>query len=127
MPIRRSRQRLQALFDHALNTILLMDDRGYFIDANPSAEELLGYRLDEIARLHFTDLTPPPSDSEAKGLWSEFQLAGKQANEFTIRRKDGSMVDIEYRAVRDIQPGVHLVMARDISERKRVEADLAEN
>jgi len=122
--ITESQRRLQALFDNALDAIVLLDDSGSFIAGNPSAVALFGYPLDELVGLHFTDLTPPPSDSAARLLWRQLLAAGSQINQFTVRRKDGQMIDIEYRAVRAIQPGVHMVMVRDVTEQKRAVARL---
>jgi PAS domain S-box-containing protein len=119
--------RLQALFDNALDLILLLNDQGYFIDANPSATALLGYSREEMVRLHFTALTPPPTEKEAEQQWHDLLREGRSVREFTICRKDGGWVDIEYCAVRDIQPGVHLVIARDMTLRNEFRKTVAQN
>jgi signal transduction histidine kinase len=77
--------------------------------------------------MHFMKLVPPSLESQAQQLWVHLRENGRQSTEFSIRRKDESVIDIEYRAVADIQPGVHLVVIRDITERKRTEIALAEN
>jgi signal transduction histidine kinase len=46
---------------------------------------------------------------------------GKMEGEYQIRRKDGTAVEVEYRAVANILPGLHLSVMRDITERKRAE------
>jgi PAS domain S-box-containing protein len=122
-----SQRRLQALFDNTLDAILLVNERGYCIDANPSAEAMLGYSVGEVKRMHFMKLAPPSLESEAQQLWRHLRETGRQSTEFSVRRKDEKVIDIEYRAVADIQPGVHLVVIRDITDRKRNEIALAEN
>jgi PAS domain S-box-containing protein len=123
----KSQRRLQALFDNTLDAILLVNDRGYFIDANSSAEATLGYSVDVIKGMHFMKLVPPSLESEAQQLWRHLRENGRQSTEFSLRRKDQKVIDIEYRAVADIQPGVHLIVIRDITDRKRTEIALAEN
>jgi PAS domain S-box-containing protein len=122
-----SQRRLQALFDNTLDAILLVNARGYCIDANPSAEAMLGYSVGEFKGMHFMKLVPPSLESEAQQLWRHLRETGRQSTEFSVRRKDEKVIDIEYRAVADIQPGVHLVVIRDITDRKRNEIALAEN
>lgn len=39
-----SRRYLQAIFENSLDAIFLLNDDGRYIDANPAACELLGYR-----------------------------------------------------------------------------------
>src|SRR5438874_1512216 len=56
-----SRRRYQAIFENALDAILLMDDAGLFVDANPAAWELLGYGREELVRMYLWDITPVPA------------------------------------------------------------------
>jgi PAS domain-containing protein len=44
--LRAADQRLAAVFDHALNAILLADDQRRYVDANPAACALLGRSRD---------------------------------------------------------------------------------
>lgn len=39
-----------------------------------------------------------------------------------MRRRDGSVAIIGYRLVGDIRPGVHLLLAQDVTEQRRAEA-----
>jgi PAS domain S-box-containing protein len=50
---------LIALFDTALDAILLADDRGRYVDANPAACTLLGYDREELLQRGVLDVTPP--------------------------------------------------------------------
>ena len=53
----QSQRRLRALFDHALDGILLADNGGY-VDANPAACMLTGYDRAELLQQSVWDLTP---------------------------------------------------------------------
>jgi PAS domain-containing protein len=52
-----SQRRFRAVFENSLEAILLMDDAGRYIDANPAACQLLGYSRDELVGLHVSDVT----------------------------------------------------------------------
>ncbi len=117
----QSRRRLQGLFDHAMEALLLADDRGRYIDVNPAACALTGYTRDELRRLTVWDLTPSLQQEGGQRLWQSFLTSGSHQGEYTLRHKDGRLVEVEYRAVANIVPGLHLSVLRDITERKRVE------
>jgi PAS domain S-box-containing protein len=119
-----SQRRLQALFDNTLDAILLTDDRARYIGANPSACALTGYRHEELLQLTVWDVTPGPNREPGLELWRAFIAAGQQSGEYTVLRKDGTTVEVEYRAVANIVPGLHLSVLRDITERKQADKEL---
>ena len=119
-----SRGRLQALFDNTLDAVLLADDRGRYVDANPAACTLLGYGRDELLRLGVADVTPPPDAEAGRAAWAAFLRDGRQEGEFTARRRDGTTVAVEFRAVANVQPGLHLSVLRDVTDRRRADAVL---
>jgi len=118
--------RLHALFENALDAILLADDEGHYVDANPAACALTGYSRAELLRLAAWDLAPTPVADAARRLWMDFVASGRQEGEYRLLRKDGSERDVEYRAVARITPGLHLSILRDITERTRAERALSE-
>lgn len=124
--VRDSQVRMKALFDTTLDAIMLADDEGCYVDANPAAAELLGAKVEEIVGQTIWDFTPEVASDEGLRLWREFIEAGTQSGEYPLERRDGSVVCVEYRAVANILPGVHLSVMRDVTERKRSEAALRE-
>jgi PAS domain S-box-containing protein len=119
-----SRRRLQALFDQALDGILLADNDARYVGANPAACELLGRSLDEVTHMSMLDLVPDADRELARRHWHSFLEAGESKGEFTILQRDGTTIDVEYRAVANITAGLHLSVFRDITERKRAETAL---
>ena len=117
---------LQALFNSALDAILIADDEGQYIDANPAACDLLGYPRDELLRLSLWDVTPPSIRELAQAQWRKFGAVGKQSGEYLLHCKDGVERAVEYRAVAHFLPGRHLSVLRDITERKQSEKILRE-
>ena len=114
-----SQKRLQTLFTNTQDAILLTDDTARFVDANPAARTLTGYSFEEIIELSIWDLTPVVDAEKGRTLWNQFLEGGKQQGEYTLRAQDGAPVDVEYRAVAHILPGLHLSVLRDVTERKR--------
>lgn len=118
---------LRALFDNALDAILIADDTGRYVDANPAACALLGYSHAELLRLSVWELTPASVREQAETLWREFGASGQQSGKFVLQRQDGALVEVEHRAVADFLPGLHLSILRDITERKQSERLLIES
>lgn len=119
-----SQARLQALFDHSKDAILLADDTGRYIDANPAARSLLGYDPAALRELRVFELFADADRAWAENAWREFISAGHQSGECTLRRRDGSFVRVEFNAIARIQPGVHLSILRDVTERDALQGRL---
>lgn len=122
--LRASQTRLQALFDHSNDAILLADDQGRYIDANPAACRLLGYSRAELLALDVPAVFSSGDRSWAEAAWREFIQRGRQAGECTLVRRDGSSVRADYSAIARILPGVHLSILRDLSERHTLQSQL---
>lgn len=117
--LRASQQRLQAMFDLALDAMFLADDHGRYVEINPAACELLGYRRDELLSMSVADVAagsegPPEAVGE---LFASFLAHGDQAGSFAMRHRTGRVIETEYRASANILPGLHLSVVRDVTER----------
>lgn len=116
-----SEQRLKALFDHSSDVILLSNNAGRYIDANPAACSLLGYTREELLQVDPWQLNPADERATAQKNWTQLLALGRQSGEYHLQRKDGTLVEIECNAVANIEPGVHLSICRDITARKQAE------
>jgi PAS domain S-box-containing protein len=110
---------LRAVFDSALDAILIADDAGRYVAANPAACALLGLHEGELLGRSVSEFTAPEFDQA--GAWSSFLDQGRQSGEIAIVRCDGSIRHVEYNAISNVLPGRHLSILRDVSERKRRE------
>jgi diguanylate cyclase (GGDEF)-like protein/PAS domain S-box-containing protein len=119
--LEESEYRLQALFNNAQDSILLMNDEGRYLEANPAACELLGYSRDEILTKSVQDITAAEQHDSVDSLLQEFVQTGRQSGEYILNSKDNKRSVVEYRAVANIVPGMHLSVMRDVSDRKRAE------
>ena len=123
----QSQAELQAIFDCARDAILLTNDEARFVEASPAACALLGYSREELTGLSIWDVTPKQSRTEVSNLREKLIAGGNLSGEYTMVRKDGSPVQIEYNSVANILPGLHLTINRDITARKRTEEYLRES
>jgi len=119
-----SRRRLQALFENALDAILLFDDQGRYVDANPAATDLLGYDRAELLTMTVMQVSPPGYRAQASEALRALAEHGKYSAEYRVLRKDGTVRDAEFRSVANILPGLHLAIVRDVTDRKRAEEEL---
>jgi PAS domain S-box-containing protein len=122
--IEDGRRRLQALFDNTLDALLLADDEGRYIDANPAACALLGYERADLLRMSVWDTAPAGGRDDAIASWRRFLAAGTLTGEFTCLRRDGTAREVEFRSVANVVPGVHLSALRDVTDRKAAETKL---
>jgi PAS domain S-box-containing protein len=111
----RERQ-LSAVFNSALNAMVIADDEGRYIDANPAACQLFGVCREELLSSRITDFAEP--NFEFEQAWPMFRKQGQMSGEFRLRRPDGSIREVEYAATADFLPHRHLSILRDITESK---------
>ena len=128
-------ERLKILYEQAPDALYLCNLKGTFIDGNFMAEKLTGYKKQELIGKSFLKLNLLPLDQlpkAAKSLTKNLQGKGTGPDEFTLRQKDGTKLDVEIRTIPVKIKGKTLVLgiARDISERKKMEKkikDYSEN
>jgi PAS domain S-box-containing protein len=128
-PMKEAEERLRLLFEFAPDAYYLNDLKGHFIDGNKAAEELTGYRREELIGKSFLKLKLLPRSqvvNAAKAL--ALNVLGKATgpDEFTLNRKDGTQVPVEIRTYPITVKGKKVVLgiARDISARKKLEEKL---
>jgi len=127
-----SQERLRILFEYAPDAYYLSDLMGTFLDGNRAAEELCGYRREELIGKNFLklDLLPRKQLPRAAGYLAKNALGHPVGPvEFRLRRADGTQVHVEIRTypVRVGGQNVVLGIARDISDRRRAEESLKES
>jgi len=128
--LRDSEGRLGLFFEKAPDAYYLSSLKGTFIDGNEAAEKLCGYAREELIGKSFLNvkLLSPRQIAKASMLLARNAL-GKETgpNELILTRKDGKQVPIEIRTnpVKIQGKTLVLALARDITERKRVEESLA--
>jgi PAS domain S-box-containing protein len=121
---RVAEKRLRALFGHAIDAILFFDQTGRYVDANPAASTLFGMERHEIAGHPLGAFTAPAKKEGVTELLHRLRAEGTLTGEWTIVKTDGSIHEVEYCAVADILPGLHVIIGHDITGRKAAEQSL---
>ncbi len=117
--LQQERDRFRAVFEEAFDAMVLADDEGQYIDANESAVELFGLPEKELLGHSIKDFTPEDFDFEA--AWQAFQASDSERGTFPLVRHDGTELVVEYAATRNVIPGQHLSVIRDVTDAKNYE------
>ena len=121
--LRESEARYQALFEHSIDAVFLMQPNGSILSANAQACRLLGYTQNELRALGRGGLTEP-DDPRVAALLDEHRREGAARGELKMRRKDGSWVPVEVSSTTFRDRSGELcasLIVRDITDRKRAE------
>ena len=119
-------RRRKLLFEHANDGIVVLDSDHSVAEANASFAAMLGFTTEEVLNLSPQDWDPAFSGSgELPALETE-PLANLTAVETRIRRRDGTVLDAEVSQSWTEWAGERqrLCVYRDITERKRAEAEI---
>jgi len=118
------RKLYRAFFKEAPDAMLATDPHGRFIVVNRRGTALTGYSREELLGMAITDLINPEDLARDPIRMDDLRAGGIVTKERNILRKDGSLLPVEIRT--RMQPeGNLLVIVRDITERKRAEAEQA--
>ncbi len=117
------------ILDESLNEIVVIDAATrQILYANEGARRNLGHSLDELTTLHSTDLIVDWNDERRRqSMGSLLDGSARQvAMELDVRRKDGTVYTADMRVQRSRYRGgdVFVVIANDVTARKRAEAQL---
>lgn len=129
---RRMQDRFQALWDSAVDAILLADGEGVVMEANPSFYALCGYEASEVVGRNIGFLfAPEMREPMLEGYRTLFcGAAPHQPLEFAIRNREGEERIVEKHVNFIYQNGERvalLALIRDITERKKMEGALRES
>jgi len=126
--LRDSEKRLGILFESAPDAYYLNDMSGTFIDGNKRAEELTGYRKDELVGTSFLKLNLLSASQIPKAAkLLALNVLGRSTgpDEFVLARKDGASIAVEISThpVRIADKALVLGIARDVSPRRKMEEE----
>ena len=115
----------QSIFENALDAILILDDQAVCREANPAAEQLFGIRRPQLIGEPI-DRFYKNSDQFQEG-WERLLAQKFQQSDAELVRSDQSPVFVEFTAKADCLPGQHVMILRDVTERRRAQLSLLES
>ncbi len=126
--LRKSEERYQDLVESANDVVLAVDLQGGFTEFNRAGEQLSGYTRDELRQMTMRDVLTPESYARAMRMIQQ-KLAnnGPTRYELELIKRDGTIVPLEVNTkliFHDGRPVGVTAIARDITERRRAEAEL---
>ncbi|MGH9480478.1 MAG: PAS domain S-box protein [Terriglobales bacterium] len=127
--LRRTEARNRAILASAADAIVTLDENGAIVDFNPAAELMFAMRRSVAVEMFGADLLAPGSPLRRMPL---AVLAGEAESsplrhlEFNARRADGAEFPAELTLTRVAgqTPGLFTAFIRDLTQRKRAEAEL---
>ncbi|MCL5291871.1 MAG: GAF domain-containing protein [Actinobacteria bacterium] len=123
--------RYRNICTQAVDAIFLEDIRAKrIIEANEYAAALTGYSRNELIGMSIFDLHPEGEERRLIDLFHNLEKTGELRNidDTHIRRRDGRVIpiDLSESFLKIDGESIGMSIVRDISERKRIEAELAE-
>lgn len=122
--LRESEEKFRAIWDNALDGMLIVNDEMQYVDANPAACKLYGVTREELLAQTMADFVRPDNKDAARRSLQKLVAQGERTGHFQLRRSDHTLHEIEYNARANFLPGLHLSMMRDVTERHRAEESL---
>jgi PAS domain S-box-containing protein len=129
--LREAETRFRTYVDHATDAfyVIARGEKAQIIDVNRQACDSLGYTRDELIGMTPLDFDPNASKAFLRGLGTQIGAGETVTFETSLQRKDGTVFPVEVRLRPFDYEGRPLVLAlaRDITERKRAEAEARES
>lgn len=113
-----------AIFETALDGIIIFDDDLRLLMGNPAVARMLGRTEAQISGARISDIMSADNTDTLRRQQRELLLDGTTRGTMCGIRPDGTSVDIEYVARANIIPGRHLAQLRDVTAARQMEQEL---
>jgi PAS domain S-box-containing protein len=117
----QAEQRYRSLFENALDGLLVLDDAGRIVAANPAACGILGQTEAALQGSALESLQFQIAGQNRAAAWDDFFSDPTRIGEGALPRNGGDTAAVEYRAVRGFAQGLHLLSLHDVTLRKQAE------
>nr|WP_039939086.1 PAS domain-containing sensor histidine kinase [Anoxybacillus gonensis] len=123
--LQRSEERFRAIFEQAHEAIIICDDFGNILRANPAASRTFELPLHDLVHanlLHFMD----GKNKKVRDVLRQFFRDGQIRDELTFYMPNGETKQLEFTSKKGAINGYHLTIFRNVSERRKMEKQLRE-
>jgi len=111
-----------SIFQNALDGILIVDNEGDCLDANPAASEILRISNDKLVGHNISSLLVDRGEFPQR--WSSFLHCTSQRGRVQLVAGDGSTLFVDFATTANYLPGRHVLILCDVTERTRAELSL---
>ncbi|GAA5262684.1 PAS domain-containing protein [Methanocalculus sp. MC3] len=110
---------IQFAFDHASDSILILNEEGRIIRANQTASTLLGYTTEELQALHVETINPSITKNIWKEMWADGYPGKRMRTRSIHRMRNGRIlhVDVSRTFVRFLDQMYFCSIARPLEEK----------
>jgi signal transduction histidine kinase len=112
---------LEAVLDAALDAIVVVDSERRVLSANEAATAILERPRPELVGLSLDGGVLTGLDDSR---WQSFLADGSFEDVLTLEHADGVRREVEARGRAEFLPGRHLLVLRDVTDRRRLESQL---
>ena len=117
--------KFQSVVENALDAILILDDGAICREANPAAESLFGTGRSALIGYPIGNLYR--NSEQFRERWQILLDQKFQQGDAELIKEASSPVFVEYTAKADCLPGQHVMILRDVTERRRAQMSLLES
>lgn len=117
----RSESKFHTIYSQAPSGIVLLGSDGTVVGANPAMLGLLQRSMAEVVGKKLSDFSVPAWAERLNGFWLNRDTESP-SQEVPMQLPDGGLVHLEWSLPSQIEPGIAMMLATDISERVALEA-----
>lgn len=129
--LRENKYRLQTILDNAADSIIVIDDKGLIDSFNKAAEDMFGYKKEDVLGKNVNILMPEPDHSKHDQYLNNYKKTAipriiGTGREVIAKRRNGDIFPIEI-AVSEViveKGRIFTGILSDISERKQHEKEI---
>lgn len=122
--LRKSEGRYRTLIEQASDGIFIADQHANLVDVNTNGCTMLGYTREELLQLNVIDLLTVEDLATNPPQWDELKMGKTIVRERELKTKEGKNLEVEVSA-QILPDGNFLGIVRDITERNRIQKELA--
>ncbi len=132
--IKETETQLTAIINTAIDSIIVINQKGIILNINPSFEKLTGYSRNELVGHNISNVMPEPHKSGHDKYLENYLKTGRAkiigiGREVEIRHANKTLIPVDLSVSRlDIGSEIHFAgIIHDLSERKEAEQKLLKN
>ncbi|WBL17249.1 PAS domain-containing sensor histidine kinase [Sutcliffiella sp. NC1] len=127
LQLQRSEERFRQMFQKATDPIVLLDNNGIIVRANPVSSRTFEAPLDELIGADIRQFLPKESYQRFGHIARQFIMKGEIREELLFHMANGQSKLLEFTASKGTIDGYNIVIFRNVSERRKMEKDLRES
>jgi PAS domain S-box-containing protein len=118
-------RKFASVFEHVLDGIVILDDDGVCLEANPAACDILRVTRNALLGQPFATYSTDPQ--EFARTWKATLERGCQRGHAELRRFDGATVYVDFAVAANYMPGQHIFVLCNTTERRSAESSARES